>query len=406
VTPSVVSRSISTHRTYETVRQAVNRLEDAGYVTYDEGLSVVDEHVRDAARELVAAASAGVSPPSIEEAYVIPQFGEWPFAFTRVDAVYVWTQGGYQVSRDPDDYPIFIAVREQDIDAWETFFAPFGLPTAFERQPSDEIDGRLQIVLEPRPSLDIEHVEGYPVIPRDETIEYMRELRPIPVGAGDARPDVRGPRPRRHVSGDRTGTDIASITEVTRSSNCSRSSRKQGTSPLWGDTLSQRPMLASLRTSISSSRRTPRLTSSSSSSTGASKKRTATPRNHFWCHSESGSSSASLSSLSPAGVFSFLLNQPHSRLESVRCPLQREVFLLNPSLTNRLHPTLQGNLERFAVHSPTHSTQRCIPGTTTQWSTLERCSPFLAIPPRAGVDDYSRQTVVEVFRERHTRNRH
>jgi len=90
------------HTPYETVRQAVNRLEDAGYVTYDEGLSVVDEHVRDAARELVAA-SAGVSPPSIEEAYVIPQFGEWPFAFTRVDAVYVWTQGGYQVSRDPDD---------------------------------------------------------------------------------------------------------------------------------------------------------------------------------------------------------------------------------------------------------------------------------------------------------------
>jgi len=78
------------HTPYETVRQAVNRLEDAGYVTYDEGLSVVDEHVRDAARELVAA-SAGVSPPSIEEAYVIPQFGEWPFAFTRVDAVYVWT---------------------------------------------------------------------------------------------------------------------------------------------------------------------------------------------------------------------------------------------------------------------------------------------------------------------------
>jgi len=57
--------------------------------------------------------------------------------------------------------------------------------------------------------------------------------------------------------GDRTGTDIASITEVTRSSNCSRSSRKQGHEyVLVGDTLSQRPMLASLRTSISSSRRT------------------------------------------------------------------------------------------------------------------------------------------------------
>ena len=84
------------------MRQAVNRLEDAGYVHYDDGLSVSDERVRDAARELVAA-SAGVSPPSIEEAYVLPQFGDWPFAFTRIDAVCVWTQGGYQVGRDPND---------------------------------------------------------------------------------------------------------------------------------------------------------------------------------------------------------------------------------------------------------------------------------------------------------------
>ena len=159
---------------YETVRQAVNRLEDVGYVTYDDGLSVVDERVRDAARELVAA-SAGVSPPSIEEAYVIPQFGDWPFAFTRIDAVYVWTQGGYQVGREPDDYPLFLAVREQDVNAWEAFFDSFGLPTAFERQPQDELDGALHIVVEPRSSLDIEHVEGYPVIPRAETIEYMRE---------------------------------------------------------------------------------------------------------------------------------------------------------------------------------------------------------------------------------------
>ena len=75
------------------MRQAVDRLEDAGYVRYDDGLTVVDERVRDAPRELVAA-SAGVSPPSIEEAYVIPQFGDWPFGATRIDAVYVWTQGG------------------------------------------------------------------------------------------------------------------------------------------------------------------------------------------------------------------------------------------------------------------------------------------------------------------------
>ena len=159
---------------YETVRQSVNRLEDAGYIHYDDGLFVTDDDVRDTAREFVAA-SAGVSPPSIEEAYILPQFGDWPFAFTRIDAVYVWTQGGYQVGRDPEDYPLFLAVCEQDVDAWEAFFESFDLPTAFDRQPRDEFTGHLQIVLEPRSSLTIEHVEGHPVIPRAETIEYMRD---------------------------------------------------------------------------------------------------------------------------------------------------------------------------------------------------------------------------------------
>jgi hypothetical protein len=123
----------------------------------------------------LVAASAGVSQPSIEEAYVIPQFGDWPFAFTRLDAVYIWTRGGYQVSRDPEDYPLFLAVRERDIASWESFLGSFGLPTAPERRPRESFDGPLQIVLVPRSSLDVEHVEGYPVIPREETIEYMRE---------------------------------------------------------------------------------------------------------------------------------------------------------------------------------------------------------------------------------------
>jgi DNA-binding Lrp family transcriptional regulator len=109
------------HTPYETVRQAVNQLEDAGYLRYDDGLFVTDDRVRMAAQDLLAT-SAGVNPPSIEEAYVLPQFGDWPFAFTRIDAVYVWTQGGYQVGREPDDYPLFLAVREKDVDAWQRFF--------------------------------------------------------------------------------------------------------------------------------------------------------------------------------------------------------------------------------------------------------------------------------------------
>jgi len=162
------------HTPYETVRQAVNQLEDAGYLRYDDGLFVTDDRVRKAARDLLAT-SAAVNPPSIEEAYVLPQFGDWPFAFTKVDAVYVWTQGGYQVGREPDDYPLFLAVREKDVDAWQRFFELFGIPTGFERQPEESFEGPLQVVLNERSVLNPDHVEGYPVISRRETIEFMRK---------------------------------------------------------------------------------------------------------------------------------------------------------------------------------------------------------------------------------------
>jgi len=159
---------------YETVRQAVNRLEEAGFVRYDDGLYIVDDTVRDTAFDLLAA-STRVSPPTIDEAYILPQFGDWPFAFTRIDAVYVWTHGGYQVGRTPDDYPLFLAVREQDLSDWQAFFDSCNIPSALERQPRTDVPNPIQIVLDPQPSLDIEHVEGHPVIPREETIEYMRE---------------------------------------------------------------------------------------------------------------------------------------------------------------------------------------------------------------------------------------
>jgi hypothetical protein len=167
-----VARSL--HAPYETVRQAVDRLEQAGYLRYDDGLFPTDEGVREAVLELLTA-SAGVSPPSIEESYVLPQFGDWPFAFARVDAVYVWTRGGYQVGRSPDDYPLFLAVREWEVDEWLAFFDRFGLPADTERQPCEGLDGPVQFVLDVRSDIDIERVEGYPVVPRQETIDYMQE---------------------------------------------------------------------------------------------------------------------------------------------------------------------------------------------------------------------------------------
>ena len=115
---------------------------------------------------------------TIEEAYEIPQNSGLPYAFTRIDAVYIWTQGGYQVGRDPTDYPLFVAVHEDDVRAWQTFFESVGLPTVFQRRPSDEIGSRIYVVLESRSGLNVVFVDGYPVIPLAETVAYMRDNSP------------------------------------------------------------------------------------------------------------------------------------------------------------------------------------------------------------------------------------
>ncbi|MFP9193300.1 RNA polymerase subunit sigma-70 [Natrialbaceae archaeon A-CW1-1] len=169
---SGVARKIDENR--ETIRRVVNRLEEAGYVAYDDGLHLVDQSIRDAGLEFLIAA-ADTSPPSISEAYVLPQFAGMDYTFTSIDAVYVWTRGGYQVARDPEDYPLFIAVHESDLDAWTAFFDRFGIPTAEERQAADDFDGVIQVILEPRSQIESEMVDGRPVIPLQETVAFANE---------------------------------------------------------------------------------------------------------------------------------------------------------------------------------------------------------------------------------------
>lgn len=169
---SGVARKIEENR--ETIRRAVNRLEDAGYVSYDRGLYLADSTVREAGLELLAQ-SARVSSPSIPEAYVLPQFAGMPYAYTAIDAVYVWTRGGYQVARDETDYPLFVAVLEEDFEEWVQFFDRFAIPASRGRQPPDEIDGPVQAVLESREEVCAERVDGRPVVPLQETIEFARD---------------------------------------------------------------------------------------------------------------------------------------------------------------------------------------------------------------------------------------
>lgn len=111
----------------------------------------------------------------ISDAYELPKSADMPFAYTAIDAVYIWTHGGYQVARSPTDYPLFIAVDQVDLDEWIEFFETLGLPVSTEWQRVDEIEGAIQFVLQPAASLDRAIVDGHPVIPLDATVWFAEE---------------------------------------------------------------------------------------------------------------------------------------------------------------------------------------------------------------------------------------
>ncbi|MFB6360184.1 MAG: helix-turn-helix domain-containing protein [Halobacteriales archaeon] len=143
-------------------------------VNTDNGIEIVDHEMRRHYRDMVATLirKDGVTP---DMAYMIPHFAGMEFAFTEIDAAFVWTHGGYQIARSHDDYPIFIQVHDQDVERWMAFFEMFGMSTAInERPPRNEVESNVYCILYPtRDGIDQAWVDGNPVIPLDDAVEQM-----------------------------------------------------------------------------------------------------------------------------------------------------------------------------------------------------------------------------------------
>jgi len=163
---------------YSWVYDWIERFDDADFIRRDGGVYVENYAIRDRYFDLMAAISQSVSP-SIDDGYVIPHFAEMSFAYTKIDSVYVWTHGGYQIARGHDDYPIFLKVRDQDVERWTAFFDEFGILNSVEERLDESVlDSPVSYVLFPSADeLEPEWVEGNPVISLDETISHMMENR-------------------------------------------------------------------------------------------------------------------------------------------------------------------------------------------------------------------------------------
>ena len=165
---------------YSWVYDWVDRLENAGIIANtDSGIQIVDHEIRQRYAEMMGALYSRDTVTQ-EDAYVIPHFAGMEFAYTEIDAGYVWTHGDYQIARSHDDYPVFIEIHERDIEHWLAFFEQFGITASIDERPdSSDVDGNVAYVLFPTTDgIDSMWVDGHPVITLERTIEQMRENRP------------------------------------------------------------------------------------------------------------------------------------------------------------------------------------------------------------------------------------
>jgi len=165
---------------YSWTHEWVERLTDANIIAItDSGVRIVDHEMRQQYGEMVAALYRR-DAVSREDAYVVPHFAGMEFAYTEIDAAYVWTHGGYQVARTHDDYPVFIEVHDRDVERWIAFFEGYGVETTIgERPDASAIGGNVHYVLFPQTNgFAVEWVDGNPVVPLDEAVEQMLANRP------------------------------------------------------------------------------------------------------------------------------------------------------------------------------------------------------------------------------------
>jgi hypothetical protein len=151
----------------------ITRLEDIGVVERADGVRVADDGFVEAFEAV--ARTVMRRDLALDDAYLVPNFAGLPYRFSKTDAVYVWTKGGYQIGRNRNDYPIFIDVREDDVEAWQRFLGDFGIETTVgERTPADGIHFVVNPMAAP---LACERVDSACVLPLDQTVAWAEEYR-------------------------------------------------------------------------------------------------------------------------------------------------------------------------------------------------------------------------------------
>jgi len=109
---------------------------------------------------------------NIEDAYKLVEKAGMDYAFTGPDAVFLWTKGGYNVDRFFAFYPIHLKVRKSDLEKWKKFFKSEGRRFHVNSESVRRTLFGIFYVLYPEDEFRAEEVEGFKVVPLEETVEF------------------------------------------------------------------------------------------------------------------------------------------------------------------------------------------------------------------------------------------
>ncbi len=108
---------------------------------------------------------------SLTDAYLLPNLAGLEYIFTDIDAVFIWTKGGYNIGRSKNSYPIFIEILEKDKNAWAIYFSKFNINYTFKNERKKGI----YFVISLSRSIEKEYCEQIPVWSLAKTVEWAKK---------------------------------------------------------------------------------------------------------------------------------------------------------------------------------------------------------------------------------------
>lgn len=163
---SILELSKKINSSYGWTHKWVKRLDDMGVIKAENGVKIIDKGFFEEFKSLVK--SVLERKVNLEDAYLLPNLTGMDYVFTKLDAVFLWTKGGYQIGRSKENYPIFIEVLKRELEDWKKFFNDLSISyTVDERQGSG-----IYFVLYPQDKIESEEIDNFQVIPLQETVNW------------------------------------------------------------------------------------------------------------------------------------------------------------------------------------------------------------------------------------------